>query len=124
MDEAHLARIFQYIGGIVRSLSGNAFIVGGRPDHIHVLTSLPATISVADMVRDIKTNTSKWIKTIDAKYKDFVWQEGYAAFSVSEAVKEKAIRYIANQKEHHKQCSAQEEFAKFVEIQRGNNLSE
>ena len=114
MQENHLARIFQYIGGIIRSLSGCAFIVGGRPDHIHILTTVPASKSMADFVRDIKSNTTKWVKDLDAQYKTFAWQEGYAAFSVSESNKNKVIAYIANQAEHHKVHSAQEEFDIFL----------
>ncbi|MBQ3217419.1 MAG: transposase [Akkermansia sp.] len=114
VDEIHLSRVFQYIGGVIRSLSGCALAVGGRPDHIHILTSLPVSKSAADFVRDIKSNTSKWIKGLDKKYKDFSWQEGYAAFSVSESNKEKVISYITNQKEHHKIHTSQEEIRMFM----------
>ena len=114
MQENHLERIFQYIGRIIRSLFGCAFIVGGRPDHIHILTTVPASMSMADFVRDIKSNTTKWVKDLDAQYKTFAWQEGYAAFSVSESNKNKVIAYIANQAEHHKVHSAQEEFDIFL----------
>ena len=71
MREEDLSRIFHYIGGVIRNMSGRAFIVGGRPDHIHVLTTSPVCISFADFVRDIKSNTTKWLKTIDSYYKDF-----------------------------------------------------
>ena len=114
MQENHLARIFQYIGGIIRSLSGCAFIVGGRPDHIHILTTVPASKSMADFVRDIKSNTTKWVKNIDPTYKGFAWQEGYGAFSVSESNKETVIRYIERQKEHHEAHSMQDEYCSFL----------
>ena len=64
MDESDLARVFRYIGGLIHSLSGYAYIVGGRPDHIHILTTLPLTKSVSDFVREIKANTSRWIKEL------------------------------------------------------------
>ncbi len=114
MKEEALERIFQYIGGLIRSMSGFAFIVGGRPDHIHILTSLPVTMSLADYVRDIKACTSKWIKGIDSWYHDFSWQEGYGAFSVSASNKESVINYIRNQKAHHQSLTAQEEFSRFL----------
>ena len=114
MREEDLSRIFHYIGGVIRNMSGRAFIVGGRPDHIHVLTTSPVCISFADFVRDIKSNTTKWLKTIDSYYKDFAWQEGYGAFSVSESNKDAVVQYIANQKEHHQAHTAQVEFCNFL----------
>ena len=83
MREEDLSQIFQYMGGIIRSSSGYAYMIGGRPDHIHILSSLPVAMSLSDFVRSIKASTSKWIKTLDPGYKDFAWQEGYGAFSVS-----------------------------------------
>ena len=88
--------------------------MGGRPDHIHILTTLPLTKSVSDFVREIKANTSRWIKGIDTKYHHFAWQEGYGVFSVSESNKASVINYILNQEEHHRQYSAQEEFNIFL----------
>ena len=114
MREEDLSRVFHYIGGVIRNMSGRAFIVGGRPDHIHVLTTLPVSISLADFVRDIKSNTTKWIKTTDLYYKDFAWQEGYGAFSVSESNKDAVVQYIENQKGHHQTHTAQVEFCSFL----------
>jgi REP element-mobilizing transposase RayT len=114
MREEDLSRVFHYIGGVIRNMSGQAFIVGGRPDHIHVLTTLPVSISLADFVRDIKSNTTKWIKTTDLYYKDFAWQEGYGAFSVSESNKDAVVQYIENQKGHHQTHTAQVEFCSFL----------
>ena len=114
IKEEDLTRIFSYMGGIIRALSGFAYIVGGRPDHIHILTSLPPSTSLSDFVRDVKSNTSKWIKSIDTWYNDFAWQDGYAAFSVSESCKAEVIHYIENQQEHHRKLSSQEEFGRFL----------
>ena len=113
--EEDLAEMFQYIGGIIRSLSGVAYMVGGRPDHIHILTSLPINVCISDFVRTIKANTSKWIKTLNTEYKNFSWQEGYGAFSVSASKKQAVIDYIHHQKEHHQKCSARTEFIHFLE---------
>ena len=115
IKEEDLTRIFPYIGGIIRSMSGFAYIIGGRPDHIHILTSLPTSKGLSDFVRDIKSNTSKWIKSIDSWYKDFAWQDGYGAFSVSESCKAEVIHYIENQQEHHRKLSSQEEFGRFLQ---------
>ncbi len=118
MKEEHLARIFQYIAGAIRAMAGCAYIVGGRPDHIHILTSWPATISLAEFVRSIKAGSSKWIKSIALEYKDFSWQEGYGAFSVSESRKKSVISYIENQKAHHQRYSTEEEYLMFLKKHR------
>ena len=102
MKEEDLSRIFQYIGGIARDMTGYVYKVGGMTDHVHILTPLPVTISISDFVRTIKANTSKWIKSLNEDYKDFAWQEGYGVFSVSESSKHDVIQYIENQKLHHK----------------------
>ena len=115
IDENDLPEVFRYIGGVIRSNSGTAYIVGGRPDHIHILTSLPHTISLSDFVRAIKANSSRWIKGINPHYKNFSWQTGYGVFSVSESNKGIVTSYILNQKEHHKKVSAYDEFILFLE---------
>ena len=118
MKEEHLSRIFQYIAGTIRALEGYAYIVGGRPDHIHILTSLPATISLAEFVRSIKACSSKWIKRLTIEYEGFAWQEGYGAFSVSESRKSSVITYIENQKTHHQKYSTEEEYLMFLKNHR------
>ena len=115
MKDEDLSRIFQYIGGIGREVSGHMYKVGGMPDHIHLLTPLPIISSLSDFVRIIKTNSSKWIKGISEEYKRFAWQEGYGAFSVSESNKQAVIQYIEKQQEHHKIRTAEEEFIMFLE---------
>lgn len=114
IKEDDLPEVFHYIGGIIRAESGYAYIVGGRPDHIHILTSVPVKTSLADFVRAIKANTSRWVKGLHADYQHFSWQEGYGAFSVSASKQHDVIHYIQNQKEHHRVCSAQEEFMRFL----------
>ena len=115
IKEVHLPRVFDYIGGTIRSLSGHVYMVGGRPDHIHILTSLPITISVSDFICKIKANASRWIKGLDGDYSDFAWQSGYAAFSVNKSIRNTVINYISNQKEHHATCSTMEEFKQYLQ---------
>ena len=110
-----MSRLYHYIGGIIRALSGHAYIIGGRPDHIHILTSLPVSLSLSDYVRKIKSNSSKWIKGLRNEYNGFSWQDGYGAFSVSEANVDSVTHYIAHQKEHHTERSAQQEYMLFLE---------
>ena len=114
MQAEHLPRILRYIGGTIRAMGGRAYTIGGMQDHVHILTSLPVTMSLADFVRNIKSNSSRWIKGLDMCYNRFSWQEGYGAFSVSESMKEAVIAYIDNQARHHQRHTAHEEFALFM----------
>lgn len=114
MQEKDLPRIFQYIGGIIHNLSGHVYIIGGRPDHIHILANLPISQSISDFARNVKSNSSRWIKEIAAEYRNFGWQTGYGAFSVSESNKSLVFNYINKQEEHHKKQSAKDEFAAFL----------
>lgn len=117
--EEHLPRVFEYIGGEVRSLNGIPFAVGGRPDHIHILSTLPKTMTLSDFIMNIKKGASKWIKTVDDRYRLFAWQDGYGAFSVSYANKDRVVGYIANQEEHHKKKTFREEYIEFL---KSNNI--
>ena len=94
---------------------GSPVQVGGMPDHIHILSSLPKTLSLADFVRTIKADSSKWIKTLDDCYQSFAWQEGYGAFSVSASQMKNTISYIMGQAEHHKKRTFIEEDKLFLE---------
>ena len=115
MRSADLPRIFTYIGGVINGLGGMPMVVGGMPDHIHVLTSLPKTMALSDFVMKIKVESSKWIKTLDASYAVFAWQDGYGAFSVSPSILDKTMEYIRNQPEHHKRRSFVEEYRAFLD---------
>jgi REP element-mobilizing transposase RayT len=98
------------------STSMGSFVhkIGGVEDHIHMLLKLPRTITVSDLLEDIKKISSKWMKTKSGKYEDFSWQKGYGVFSVSTSQSCAVESYIANQKEHHKKLSFQDEFRKFL----------
>ena len=115
IEESDLPQLFQYIGGVIKTMSGVAYIVGGRPDHIHVLALLPPSICLSDFVCTIKANSSRWIKEIHPNYEKFAWQRGFGAFAVSQSNKGAVIEYITHQKEHHKHKTAHEEFRQFLE---------
>ena len=115
LQDDHLSRIFAYIGGIIKNHDGLPIAIGGRPDHIHILTSLPKTMSLADFTRAVKADSSKWIRNLAPCYQDFAWQEGYGAFSVSPTLIDKTTQYIRNQEEHHRKRSFQEEYKLFLE---------
>ena len=110
-----LSRIFAYIGGIIKGVGGLPIEIGGMTDHVHILTSLPKTMSLADFVRAVKADSSKWMKQLDLCYATFAWQEGYGAFSVSPSLIDKTVKYIRGQAEHHKKRTFQEEYRLFLE---------
>lgn len=110
-----LGRTFSYIGGIINGIGGIPIEIGGIDNHIHILTSLPKNMSLSDFVRIIKSDSSRWIKTIDKYYNNFSWQEGYGAFSVSSSSVVKTINYIRNQNERHKTMTFREEYKSFLE---------
>ena len=112
--QADLARLFSYLGGCAREQSAKAIAVGGMPDHIHMLVSMPATITVSEFVKNVKVWSSKWLKMLGNTYRNFAWQDGYGAFSVSHSIVPKTISYIANQAEHHKRVSFREEYVSFL----------
>ena len=115
MRKEDLPRIFQYIGGVIKGMDGIPIVVGGIEDHIHILASLPKTMALTDFVRNIKANSSKWIKTLDCYYAPFCWQDGYGAFSVSPSLLDKTINYIRKQEEHHRKRSFHDEYKSFLE---------
>jgi REP element-mobilizing transposase RayT len=115
MREADLPGIFAYIGGIINNVGGIPIEIGGRPDHVHILASLPKTMALADFARTIKANSSRWIKDINGYYAQFAWQEGYGAFSVSPSLTEKTVNYIRNQAAHHSRRSFEDEYKLFLE---------
>ena len=99
-----------YLGGILRELHAEPFMIGGTADHVHLLTQLPADLAVADCLRVVKANSSRWIKEKWPERRLFAWQGGYAAFSVSESNRTAVIRYIRDQGPHHRRISFQDEF--------------
>lgn len=103
-------KLHAYLGGIVRNIGGVPECIGGVDDHVHLLLGLRAT---ADVVRDIKANSSGWVHE-DAGDATFAWQEGYGAFTVSAQLARQVCEYIAKQPEHHRARSFQEEYVEFL----------
>lgn len=107
--------VFAYIGGIVRNVDGYPLTVGSIENHIHILATIPKTMSVSEFVQKVKANSSRWIKTLDKYYESFAWQEGYGAFCVSPSLLKKTIHYIETQEEHHYKESVRAEFIRFLQ---------
>jgi putative transposase len=104
----------QYHAGILRNLESPMICANGTEDHVHLLFRLGRKHSLAEIVEEVKKSSSKWIKTKGPQYKDFYWQNGYGAFSIGQSGIDQLKRYIANQKEHHRKKTFQEEFREFL----------
>ena len=101
--------IWRYIAGIIVNKNGNAIEIGGTEDHIHILTSCSPTIALSDFIRDVKSNSSRWMHD-ERRNSLFEWQTGYAAFTVSHSQHEVVTSYIRTQAEHHRKWSFQAEY--------------
>ncbi|MBM4036511.1 MAG: IS200/IS605 family transposase [Planctomycetes bacterium] len=104
-DELH-----RYLATVCDTAGCHAYRIGGTEDHVHILFRLARTMSVSAFVEEVKTATSKWIKTKGGGYEDFAWQNGYGAFSIGQSQKTTVERYIDDQKAHHKARDFKAEF--------------
>jgi putative transposase len=98
------------MGGLVSDQGAVPVIINGMPDHVHLLVSMPPTLAVAVLVREVKANSSRWVHERWPQRKGFAWQGGYAAFGVSQSAAPDIERYILNQQERHGQISFEREF--------------
>ena len=102
--------LFQYIGGLCKNLESTPLEVGGYKNHIHILCILSKKLPLATLIQKVKSKSSKWIKPKGPEYKNFYWQNGYGAFSISSSKVESFRSYIKKQKEHHQNMSFEEEY--------------
>jgi REP element-mobilizing transposase RayT len=106
---SHRDRLYEYMGGIISGERGILLAAGGMPDHVHLLARFRASVSVSEMLKMIKGRSSHWMNRLpDLGYR-FDWQEGYAAFSVSESQIAAVRRYIQTQEQHHTRRTFHEE---------------
>ncbi len=113
-DPALREEVHRYLGGTCRNLDSPSLLIGGVEDHVHVLCRLSRTHTIADLVRELKRESSKWVKEKDGGPADFHWQGGYGAFSISPGHVEPLRGYIAGQEEHHKKETFQDEFRRLL----------
>ena len=106
----HCELLYKYIWGIITNKKCTLYRINGGTDHIHLLVDIHPTIALSTFVKDIKVSTSIWLKE-QLEFKQFDgWAEGYGAFTISHADKDRVIEYIKNQKEHHRKISFQDEY--------------
>lgn len=108
-DELH-----SYLGGICKSMDCQPIKIGGYTDHVHMLCRLSQKIALMKLLEEVKSHSSKWIKTKDRSLSNFYWQNGYGAFSVNPAEADVVIAYIANQHAHHSKKNFQDEYREYL----------
>lgn len=107
--------LHKYITGIIQHKDQKLLAIFCMPDHLHIFISIKPSISLSDLVRDIKSNSSKFINDKSWISGKFSWQEGFGAFSYSKSQIDTVVRYILNQEEHHKTKTFREEYIEFLE---------
>jgi len=114
LDAGIRDEMYAYLATAFRGQNAPAHTIGGMPDHVHALFSLPRDKDVATIVAAVKRNSSIWMKKKGPDYGAFQWQSGYGVFSVSHSNLKRVIRYVRSQEEHHKALSFQDEFRRFL----------
>jgi REP element-mobilizing transposase RayT len=115
LDKGIQAELFPYLAAAVRNQGCKCLIVGGRPEHVHILAGMSPTLLTAELVKEIKRTSSIWIKGKGDEYRQFNWQVGYGAFSVSYSNITGVRDYIANQDAHHHEMTWEQEFRGLLE---------
>ena len=114
LDETQLEEMYKYMSGVIKNMKAKLFLINGPSDHVHIALSTNPDISISDCARTIKANTSRWVHERFERLRDFRWQEGYSAFSVSKSNIQSVVNYIENQREHHKTITFEEELKSFL----------
>jgi putative transposase len=114
ITEIYRGSVQKYISGIIANKNQKLYAIFCMPDHTHIFVSIQPNINISDLVRDIKSNSTTWIKSSFPSLKSFAWQEGFGAFSYSKSQAEKIVGYILNQLGHHKRKTFKEEYIEFL----------
>jgi len=115
LDDEISLELYSYISKILENHNCDTLRIGGTENHIHILCVMAKNLSIGKIVEEIKTSSSKWIKTKNSKYKKFYWQYGYGAFSISSSHTDIVCDYISNQKQHHKIITFDDEFRRLLQ---------
>ena len=118
LDDRIRQRVYDYMGGTVREKGGVLIAANGTDDHVHLLLGLRQTKAIADAVKEVKANSSRWIHETFSDYRDFAWQRGYGAFTVSFSQQKKVEAHLANQKKHHRKATFQKKFLILLDAHR------
>ncbi|MBX3379967.1 MAG: IS200/IS605 family transposase [Phycisphaeraceae bacterium] len=123
IDQQLEERLFPFLGGIIKDLGGTPYAINGFVEHVHIVLRYPSDLSNSDLARHTKARSSKWIHETFPRLSRFAWQEGYGGFTVSKSVLPKVVRYVENQKEHHRKVSYVDEFMSILK-RHGTDASE
>jgi putative transposase len=107
--------LFPYMATACQSANSSAILINGTTDHVHMLVNLGRKTAIADLVEEVKSSSSGWIKSKGPQFERFYWQNGYGAFSIGQSGENALKEYIANQKAHHRIKTFQEEYRKFLQ---------
>lgn len=110
-----MERLVPFAGGLIRKRDGKLLAMNGPADHVHLAAIFRPKVAVSDLLRDIKAGSSGWVHENFPALKDFAWQEGYSAFTVSKSNAPKVVKYIQHQLEHHKTMTFEEELKALLE---------
>ena len=116
LDPEWRSRLFAFVATIIERKDGRLLCAGGVRDHVHLYVEIPATIGIAELVGGIKSNTARWIHQSFAHRRDFKWQHGYGAFTVSGPNDEALRDYIRNQEQHHRERAFTGEYLSLLEV--------
>lgn len=108
------AKLHSYMGGICKSLECHPIKIGGYTNHVHILCMLSTKMALMKLLEEVKSHSSKWMKTKHESLKNFYWQDGYGAFSVNPSQVDIVIAYIANQHKHHDKKTFEDEYRTFL----------
>src|SRR6266446_4871587 len=114
LEDGVRTELHKYLGGILRDLKSPSIEINTEPDHAHILFVLSRTLSISDVVQEVKSGSSAWLKTKASIYADFHWQNGYGAFSVSQSAVAEVQQYIRNQRDHHRRMTYEDELREFL----------
>jgi len=106
--------LYAYIGGLCKKMDCQPIKIGGYENHVHILCMLSKMMTLIKLMQEVKSASSRWIKTIHPHLQNFYWQDGYGAFSVNPSETEIVIRYISNQKVNHQKLTFQDEYRAYL----------
>ena len=114
LDSSVRPSLYAYLASVARNADCECFRVGGVADHVHLAIGLSRTVTVAKLIEELKTSSSKWLKSQSPGLFGFAWQRGYGSFSVGPSDLNALLQYIDNQEEHHRTRTFQEEYRAFL----------
>jgi REP element-mobilizing transposase RayT len=114
IQQEYEVELYKYLGGVCKAHDCTPIQVGGHLDHVHILCLLSKRMTIADLLEEVKTDSSKWMKKRAAELKNFYWQDGYGAFSVNPREVDMVTEYIQNQREHHSIKTFKDEYLAFL----------